>query len=178
MLCQKHAELADRIQAHFGGFLQLLEVLEPIETVEDGMLDWIGPYRILDLLGEGGMGTVYLGEQRKPVVRRVAVKVIKRGMDTKRVLARFEAERQALAMMEHDNIAKVLDAGSTGKERAYFVMEYVKGVPITATSDWRARPRIPAPGAGCLPGTSDTGGCSPRGMTLATTLSGRQVVLG
>ena len=74
----------------------------------------IGPYRILDTLGEGGMGTVYLAEQREPVRRRVALKVIKLGMDSKQVLLRFEAERQALAMMEHDNIAKVLDCGYHG----------------------------------------------------------------
>ena len=95
----------------------------------------IGPYRILDVLGEGGMGTVYLAEQRDPVRRRVALKVIKLGMDSKQVVARFEAERQALALMNHPNIAKVLDAGTTQNGRPFFVMELVKGVPITEFCD-------------------------------------------
>ncbi|MDB4539950.1 protein kinase [Saprospiraceae bacterium] len=87
----------------------------------------IGPYRILEELGEGGMGTVYLAEQRKPVMRRDALKIIKPGMDTGQVIARFEAERQALAMMDHSNIAKVFEAGSTDSGRPYFVMELVQG---------------------------------------------------
>src|SRR5262249_28306901 len=90
----------------------------------------IGPYILLERLGEGGFGTVYLAEQRDPVHRRVALKLIKPGMDTRQVIARFEAERQALAMMEHPNIARVLDAGATDAGRPYFVMELVKGVPI------------------------------------------------
>jgi serine/threonine protein kinase len=95
----------------------------------------IGPYKLLQLLGEGGMGAVYVAEQQQPVKRRVALKVIKPGMDTARVLARFAAERQALALMDHTNIAKVLDAGSTQAGRPYFVMELVKGVPITRYCD-------------------------------------------
>jgi serine/threonine protein kinase len=95
----------------------------------------IGPYRILETLGEGGMGTVYLAEQDHPVRRRVALKVIKPGMDTRQVLARFEAERQALALMNHDNIAKVFDAGSTETGQPYFVMEHVAGLPITEHCD-------------------------------------------
>ena len=91
----------------------------------------IGPYRLLELLGEGGFGSVYLAEQREPVRRRVALKVIKLGMDTRQVIARFEAERQALAMMAHSNIARVLDVGATETGRPYFVMELVRGVPIT-----------------------------------------------
>ncbi|MEZ5330325.1 MAG: protein kinase [Verrucomicrobiales bacterium] len=91
----------------------------------------IGPYKILERLGEGGYGEVYLAEQREPVRRRVALKVVKLGMDTKQVIARFEAERQALALMEHPNIAKVFDAGATESGRPYFVMELVRGVPIT-----------------------------------------------
>ena len=87
----------------------------------------IGPYSILDVLGEGGMGVVYLAEQRKPMRRRVALKVIKLGMDTKEVVARFEAERQALALMNHPNIARVYDAGATDDGRPYFVMEAVEG---------------------------------------------------
>ena len=89
-------------------------------------------------LGEGGFGAVYLAEQSEPVRRKVALKIIKLGMDTKQVIARFEAERQALAMMDHPNIAKVLDAGATETGRPYFVMELVKGVPITEYCDQRS----------------------------------------
>ncbi|GAB5443320.1 MAG: hypothetical protein Fues2KO_36690 [Fuerstiella sp.] len=100
-----------------------------------GQDERIGPYRILEPLGEGGMGTVYLAEQREPVERRVALKIIKAGMDTGQVIARFEAERQALAMMDHANIAKVLDGGTTDSGQPYFVMELVRGTPITAFCD-------------------------------------------
>lgn len=92
-------------------------------------------YKLIDELGRGGMGVVYLTEQIAPVKRKVAVKIIKLGMDTKQVMARFEAERQVLAMMDHPNIAKVYDAGATETGRPYFVMEYVKGVPITEYCD-------------------------------------------
>jgi non-specific serine/threonine protein kinase/serine/threonine-protein kinase len=95
----------------------------------------IGPYKLLELLGEGGMGEVWLAEQSVPVHRRVALKVIKAGMDTKQVLARLEAERQALAVMDHPNIAKFYDGGATGTGRPYFVMELVQGVPITRYCD-------------------------------------------
>lgn len=95
----------------------------------------IGPYKLLHLLGEGGMGTVYLAEQREPVHRRVALKIIKAGTDSGQVVARFEAERQALAMMDHPNIARVLDAGSTESGSPFFVMELVKGIPITQYCD-------------------------------------------
>jgi serine/threonine protein kinase/tetratricopeptide (TPR) repeat protein len=91
----------------------------------------IGPYRLLECLGEGGMGAVYLAEQQRPVRRQVALKIVKLGMDTKEVIGRFEIERQALAMMNHPNIAQVFDAGATETGRPYFVMEYVPGVPIT-----------------------------------------------
>src|SRR5262245_12881926 len=91
----------------------------------------IGPYKLIEPIGEGGMGTVWLAEQSQPVQRRVALKVVKPGMDSKQVIARFEAERQALAMMDHPNIARVLDADTTESGRPYFVMELVKGVPIT-----------------------------------------------
>jgi len=94
----------------------------------------IGRYRILQKIGEGGMGEVYLAEQDDPR-RKVALKIIKWGMDTKQVIARFEAERQALALMDHPNIAKVFDAAATDQGRPYFVMEYVKGVPITEHCD-------------------------------------------
>jgi non-specific serine/threonine protein kinase/serine/threonine-protein kinase len=96
-----------------------------------GSAQRIGNYRILQKIGEGGMGEVWLAEQEKPVRRRVALKLIKLGMDTKQVIARFEAERQALAMMNHPNIAKVFDAGADHRGRPFFVMEHVKGVPIT-----------------------------------------------
>jgi len=95
----------------------------------------IGPYHLLEKIGEGGMGEVWLAEQREPVRRKVALKVIKQGMDTKQVVARFEAERQALAMMDHAVIAKVFDAGATPQGRPYFVMELVQGVPITEYCD-------------------------------------------
>ena len=100
----------------------------------------IGPYRILQRIGAGGMGAVYAAEQEEPIRRRVALKVIKRGMDTEQVLARFEAERQALALMDHPNIAKVFDAGETEHGLPYFVMELVKGEPITTFCD---RHRLP-----------------------------------
>ena len=95
----------------------------------------VGPYKLLQKLGEGGMGVVYMAEQEKPVRRIVALKIIKPGMDSKQVIARFEAERQALAMMDHHNIAKVLDVGATDTGRPYFAMELVKGVPITEYCD-------------------------------------------
>ena len=97
--------------------------------------DRIGRYKLLQQIGEGGCGVVYMAEQEEPVHRRVALKVIKLGMDTKQVIARFEAERQALALMDHPNIAKVLDAGATETGRPYFVMELIKAIPITRYSD-------------------------------------------
>jgi serine/threonine protein kinase/tetratricopeptide (TPR) repeat protein len=97
--------------------------------------DTIGPYKLLQQIGEGGFGVVYMAEQETPVRRRVALKIIKLGMDTRQVIGRFEAERQALAMMDHPNIAKVLDAGATSTGRPYFVMELVKGEPITEYCD-------------------------------------------
>jgi non-specific serine/threonine protein kinase/serine/threonine-protein kinase len=100
-----------------------------------GVSTVIGPYRLLQLIGEGGMGQVWLAEQQQPVQRRVAIKLIKVGMDTREVVARFESERQALALMDHPAIAKVFDAGSTPEGRPYFVMEYVDGQPITDYCD-------------------------------------------
>ena len=94
-----------------------------------------GRYKLLQQIGEGGMGAVYMAEQTEPVRRRVALKIIKPGMDCRQVIARFEAERQALAMMDHQNIARVLDAGTTESGRPYFVMELVHGVPITQFCD-------------------------------------------
>ncbi|MCA8953161.1 MAG: SUMF1/EgtB/PvdO family nonheme iron enzyme [Planctomycetes bacterium] len=101
----------------------------------DGGAEQIGPFRVLGKLGEGGMGLVYLAEQRQPIRRRVALKVLKRGMDSKAFLARFEAERQALALMEHSCIARVYDAGVAASGQPYLAMEYVKGVPITDYCD-------------------------------------------
>ena len=97
--------------------------------------DRIGHYKLLQQIGEGGGGVVFMAEQEQPVRRRVALKIIKPGMDTKSVIARFEAERQALAMMDHPNIAHVLDAGATESGRPYFVMELVRGVKITEYCD-------------------------------------------
>src|SRR5881394_2436514 len=95
----------------------------------------IGEYSILGLIGEGGMGSVYKAEQRAPIQRIVAIKIIKLGMDTREVIARFESERQALALMNHPNVARVIDAGATDTGRPYFVMEYVDGEPITTFAD-------------------------------------------
>jgi serine/threonine protein kinase/Tfp pilus assembly protein PilF len=102
--------------------------LHPVSTV-------IGPYKLLQQIGEGGMGTVYMAEQSEPIQRRVALKLIKPGLDSRQTAARFEAERQALALMDHQNIAKVLDAGATESGRPYFVMELVHGLPITTYCD-------------------------------------------
>jgi len=89
----------------------------------------IGRYRLLEKIGEGGFGVVYMAEQQEPVQRKVALKIIKPGMDTREVIARFEAERQALALMDHPSIARVLDGGATEAQRPYFVMELVRGIP-------------------------------------------------
>ncbi len=102
----------------------------------------IGPYKLLEQIGEGGFGVVFLAEQQHPIRRRVALKVIKPGMDTRQVIARFEAERQALAMMDHANIARVFDAGTTNSGRPYFVMELARGIPIT---DYCDRNQLPLP---------------------------------
>jgi eukaryotic-like serine/threonine-protein kinase len=103
--------------------------------VVEGPGDRIGPYKLLERIGEGGMGIVFMAEQEAPVRRKVALKIIKPGMDSNHVIARFEAERQALALMEHPNIATVLDAGTTHTGRPYFVMELVKGVAMTDYCD-------------------------------------------
>jgi eukaryotic-like serine/threonine-protein kinase len=108
---------------------------EPAGPVECGTS--IGPYRLLELLGEGGFGVVYKAEQIDPIQRSVALKIIKPGMDSRQVIARFEAERQALARMEHPNIARVFEAGTDGKGRPYFAMELVRGIPITSFCEER-----------------------------------------
>src|SRR6476660_4280833 len=95
----------------------------------------VGPFKLLEQIGEGGFGVVFMAEQHQPVRRKVALKVLKPGMDTRQVVARFEAERQALALMDHPNIAHVFDGGATASGRPYFVMELVRGVPITDFCD-------------------------------------------
>lgn len=112
-----------------------IEVVMPSNRIAEGPGSVLGPYKLLQEIGEGGFGLVYVADQQEPVKRRVALKIIKPGMDTREVVARFEAERQALAMMDHPNIAKVFDAGSTDSGRPYFVMEFVKGIPITDYCD-------------------------------------------
>jgi WD40 repeat protein/serine/threonine protein kinase len=124
-----------------GGSCEAADTVAPPATLTIGLPltekpgDRIGRYKLLQQIGEGGCGVVYMAEQEKPVHRRVALKVIKLGMDTKQVIARFEAERQALAMMDHPNIAKVLDGGATKTGRPYFVMDLVRGVKITEYCD-------------------------------------------
>ncbi len=124
-----------------GSFLQApapavpATVEEPPLTEKPGSV--IGPYKLMEQIGEGGMGLVFVAEQQQPVRRKVALKILKPGMDSRNVLARFEAERQALALMDHPNIAKVFDAGATADGRPYFVMELVKGTPITEFCDLR-----------------------------------------
>src|SRR4051812_38956525 len=125
-------EVESLLRAHDepGGFLESRHARQAA-TVDDPPLaerpgTVIGPYKLLQQIGEGGMGVVYMAEQQEPVRRKVALKIIKPGMDTGQVVARFEAERQA--MMDHQNIARVLDAGTTESERPYFVMELVHGV--------------------------------------------------
>src|SRR4051812_1680715 len=109
--------------------------VEPAVLAGEPVSTQIGPYKLLQQIGEGGMGTVFMAEQTQPIQRKVALKVIKAGMDSRQVIARFEAERQALAMMDHVNIARVLDAGTTPDGLPYFVMELVHGVPITKYCD-------------------------------------------
>ena len=148
--CSGDAELRQRVEALLGAHAKAGEFLnEPPAAVSaktfvitTGMIpitekagDRIGRYKLLQQIGEGGCGVVYMAEQEEPVRRRVALKVIKLGMDTKSVIARFEAERQALALMDHPNIARVLDAGATETGRPYFVMELVRGIKITEYCD-------------------------------------------
>jgi serine/threonine protein kinase len=132
------AHVASLLAAHdrAGEFLAGATITpSQLRSVTSAAPDTVGPYRIVQLIGEGGFGSVYLAEQEHPVRRQVALKLIKPGMDTRQVIARFDAERQALAMMEHPNIAKVLDAGATETGRPYFVMELVRGVPLTDYCD-------------------------------------------
>jgi serine/threonine protein kinase len=137
------AEVNQLLEAHAeaGGFLKAGVDVSPGLEAEFARLkpeevgERIGYYKLLEQIGQGGFGTVWVAEQEKPVRRRVALKIIKLGMDTREVVARFEQERQALAMMEHPNIAKVFDAGATQWGRPYFVMELVRGIKITDYCD-------------------------------------------
>src|SRR5262245_37139143 len=134
------AQLEELLQAHreAGSFLQEPSALraatidEPIRERPGAV---IGPYKLIEQIGEGGFGVVFMAEQQEPVRRKVALKVLKPGMDTRQVVVRFEAERQALALMDHPNIAHVFDGGATESGRPYFVMELVKGEPITDYCD-------------------------------------------
>jgi serine/threonine protein kinase len=142
--CGDNADLRARVEQllqahegmgsiHGGGGDSRLVTMDESGQEKPGAI--IGPYKLLQEIGEGGMGTVFMAEQSQPVQRKVALKIIKPGMDTRQVVARFEAERQALALMDHPNIARVLDAGTTESGRPYFVMELVKGIPITRYCD-------------------------------------------
>jgi hypothetical protein len=139
--CADDAELrrqADSLLAahqEAGRFLQPTVVLPTSNAPAEKSGERIGRSKLLEQIGEGGFGVVWMAEQEEPVRRRVALKIIKLGMDTKEVVARFEAERQALALMDHPHIASVFDGGATGTGRPYFVMELVKGVPITDYCD-------------------------------------------
>ena len=129
------AELEAMLQVHGRREPTNGDAVEVPEVAAEGPGSVIDRYKLLQQIGEGGFGVVYMAEQTEPVRRKVALKIIKLGMDTKQVIARFEAERQALALMDHQNIAKVLDAGATETGRPYFVMELVRGVPITEYCD-------------------------------------------
>ncbi|MGH7202619.1 MAG: serine/threonine-protein kinase [Planctomycetaceae bacterium] len=145
--CKDDADLRRRVERLLGAYPKAGEFLEPParpageETVayvpggEQAGTVIAGRYKLLEQIGEGGMGAVWVAEQIQPVRRKAALKLIKAGMDSKSVLARFEAERQALALMDHPHIAKVLDGGVTEQGRPFFVMEYVKGVPLTQYCD-------------------------------------------
>jgi serine/threonine protein kinase/tetratricopeptide (TPR) repeat protein len=147
--CGQDAELRERIEAllraheQAGGFLpegsqqpsDPRATADERSTTEQAGLVLAGRYKLVEQIGEGGMGTVWMTQQTEPIKRLVAVKLLKPGMDSRQVVARFEAERQALALMDHPNIAKVLDGGTTGAGRPYFVMDLVRGVPITRYCD-------------------------------------------
>jgi serine/threonine protein kinase/tetratricopeptide (TPR) repeat protein len=137
----RHAGGDPRVRAEVESLVASLEETRIASLVDVDRADVsdvgrrIGPYEIVELIGEGGFGSVYLAEQREPMRRSVALKIIKLGMDTKQVITRFETERQTLARMEHPNIARVLDAGATDEGRPYFVLELVRGLPITRYCD-------------------------------------------
>jgi len=135
---REHIEELLHMSQQLGSFLEA-PASSPVATVDEPLTErpgtMIGPHKLLEQIGEGGFGVVFMAEQTAPVRRKVALKLIKPGMDSKQVIARFEAERQALAMMDHVNIARVLDAGATDSGLPYFVMELVHGVPITRYCD-------------------------------------------
>ncbi|MBN9693960.1 MAG: protein kinase [Verrucomicrobia bacterium] len=135
LTAQESADTETRVEAHTDADHSSLPQGPSIEPPDEAVGQSLGRYRLLEKIGEGGCGVVYVAEQTEPVQRRVALKVIKLGMDTKAVVARFEAERQALALMDHPNIARVLDAGATELGRPYFVMELVRGTRITDYCD-------------------------------------------
>ena len=142
---RRRVEVLLRAYERAGNFLSQPVARVPLESVPELPVgerpgDRIGRYRLLEQIGEGGCGAVFMAEQEEPVRRRVALKIIKPGMDTKSVIARFEAERQALALMDHPNIAKVFDAGATESGRPYFVMELVRGIKITEYCDQHSLP--------------------------------------
>jgi serine/threonine protein kinase len=140
-VCQGDADLRQRVTAllaahdRAGDFLAHSVVPPEAPPASEGPGTVIGRYKLLEEIGEGGFGRVFMAEQTAPVHRKVALKIIKAGMDTREVIARFEAERQALALMDHPNIAHVLDAGATDTGRPYIVMELVRGIPLTAYCD-------------------------------------------
>src|SRR5262245_58102428 len=135
---QEHIAALLEADQQVGSFLGS-PVPTPIATVDEPVREGpgtvIGPYKLLEQIGEGGFGVVYLAEQTRPVRRKVALKILKAGMDSRQVVARFEAERQALALMDYPNIAQVYDGGTTEQGRPYIVMELVKGTPITDFCD-------------------------------------------
>ncbi|MGH7970160.1 MAG: protein kinase domain-containing protein, partial [Limisphaerales bacterium] len=136
--CGNDAALRQRVEAMLRDAVGADAFFGPVPAgaaVTEGPGTVIGRFKLLQEIGEGGMGIVYMAEQREPVIRKVALKIIKLGMDTRQVVARFEAERQALALMDHPNIAKVLDGGATESGRPYFVMDLVPGLPITQFCD-------------------------------------------
>ena len=138
------------------------ETLSPTTPLTEKPGDKIGHYKLLQQIGEGGCGVIYLAEQQEPIRRRVAFKVIKLGMDTRQFIARFEAERQALALMDHPNIARVLDAGATETGRPYFVMELVRGIRITDYCDQNNLSTERAAGS-VHPGLPRHPACAPEG---------------
>jgi serine/threonine protein kinase len=136
-LLRKRVETLLRAHDDPGDFLEPPPAMGPTidAPLGEGPGTVIGPYQLTEKIGEGGMGVVYVAEQQEPIRRKVALKIIKPGMDTREVVARFEAERQALTLMDQAKIARVLDAGATESGRPYFVMELVEGVPITDYCD-------------------------------------------
>ena len=144
-ICADDQRLRERVEALLAVHEQEQSFLKPAKSEPEATVDappltersgtTIGRYKLMEQIGEGGMGVVFVAEQERPIRRKVPLKVIKPARDSKEIVARFEAERQALAMMDHPNIAKVFDAGTTDAGRPYFAMELVKGIPITEYCD-------------------------------------------